>query len=269
MLEKRCALCDQIVFQNYKLTNSDHPWYHCACGCVFHDKAFEPEKVFTPEHNARLLELKGYEERARYFARVYGPIIEERIYGRKVLDVGLGSDILLQEWERRGWVVDGIDLCPNPYITGNFETYDFWKEDEKAGRDPSRYDLIWMGDVLQCFRNPVAAVYKAYNLLNPSGILFVVTPNTDLMRKGRIGGWGHWNQDENRHFVSYDILRDIFGRCDESLSGRMKVIYADEHVTSKRFVSYSNMHVMAQKQKIEDFAPLPSVKVEQVADAAA
>lgn len=247
MFETRCKLCDQIVYQNYKLTNSEHLWYHCACGCMFHDDKTPAEEVFTVEHNKKLSEIKSHEDRAKYFARVYGPIIEERIYGRKMLDVGYGTDVLIKEWERRGWCVDGIDVCPNSYISGNFESFDFWKE----GHD--RYDLIWMGDVLQCFNDPVKAIYKAYNLLNPNGLLFIVTPNTKLMRKGRVSGWGHWDQKENKQFISIDILKDILARCDESLTGRMKIIYEDDHVTSKRFITCSNMHLIAQKQKIEDF----------------
>lgn len=259
MFEKRCKLCDQIVYQNYKLTTSEHLWYHCACGCMFHDDKTSAEEVFTPEKIGKLKEIKEYEERAKYFARVYGPLIEERIYGRKMLEVGFGMDVLLKEWERRGWVVEGIDVCPNSYISGNFESYDFWKE----GHD--RYDLIWMGDVLQCFQDPVKAIYKAYNLLNPNGLLFICTPNTNLMRKNRITGWGHWDQKENKQFISVDILKDILARCDESLTGRVKVIYEDDHVTSKRFITYSNMHILAQKQKIEDYAPAEiEVKTETV-----
>lgn len=257
MFEKRCKLCDQIVYQNYKLTNSDHLWYHCACGCMFHGNYVSPEEVFTKDHNEKLSQIKNHEDRAKYFARVYGPLIEERIYGRKLLDVGFGTDILMNEWQRRGWVVNGIDICPNDYITGNFESYDFWKQ----GHD--RYDMIWMGDVLQCFVDPVKAIYKAYNLLNPNGILFIITPNTDLMRKNRISGWGHWDQRENKQFISYGILKDILNRCDESLTGKIKIIYSDENLTSKRFITYSNMHVIAQKQKIEDFSPISDIEVKQ------
>ena len=79
MFEKRCKLCDQIVYQNYKLTNSEHPWYHCACGCMFHEAVSKPEDVFTVDYNKKLSEIKSHEERAKYFARVYGPLIEEVI----------------------------------------------------------------------------------------------------------------------------------------------------------------------------------------------
>lgn len=260
MFEKRCKLCDQIVYQNYKLTTSEHLWYHCACGCMFHDDKTPAEEVFTVEHNKKLSAIKNHEDRAKYFARVYGPLIEEKIYGRKLLDVGFGTEVLLNEWEQRGWVVQGIDVCPasinKPHlIQANFETYDFWKE----GCD--RYDLIWMGDVLQCFQDPVKALYKAYNLLNPHGLLFIVTPNTNLMRRNRISSWGHWDQKENKQFISIDILKDILSRCDESLTGRVKILYEDENVTSKRFITYSNMHVLVQKQKIEDFVSPSDITV--------
>lgn len=224
---------------------------------MFHESASKPEEVFTAEYNKKLSEVKSHEERAKYFARVYGPLIEERIYGRKLLDVGFGTTVLMKEWEDRGWIVDGIDVCPNEYITGNFENYDFWKNTN------TRYDLIWMGDVLQCFQDPVKAIYKAYNLLNPNGILFIVTPNTALMRANRVSGWGHWDQKENKQFISYKQLKEIFGKCDEDLTGRMKIIYSDENVTSKRFITYSNMHVMAQKQKIEDIMRISDITVKE------
>jgi len=256
MSDKRCKICDQTVYQNYKLISSDKLWYHCACGYMFHDKVTNSEEVYTQERADKLKGIKSYEDRTKYFARVYGPIVEERIYGRRLLDVGYGNDTLMKTWEERGWVVSGIDIFKNDYITGDFETYDFWKNEHE------RYDMIWMSDVLQCFQDPVKAIYKAYNLLNPNGILFIVTPNTAVIRRNSIISWGHWDQDENKQFISYKMLEDVLARCDESLSGKASVIYKDEYVTSKRFITYSNMHVMVQKQKIEEYVKMPEVTFE-------
>lgn len=255
-MSKRCKLCDRIVHQTYKLTTSDKLWYHCQCGCMFNDHFETAEEVFTPEHNKKLLEIKSYEERYDYLIRVYAPLIEEKVYGRKMLDVGFGAPALMQGFEKRGWIAEGIDVMPNDHIQANFESYDFFQK----GHD--RYDLIWMGDVLQCFQDPVKAIYKAYHLLKPFGILFIITPNTDLMRANRVPAFGHWDLRENNQFLSEGLVHEILDRCDESLTGRMKVVYCDPEITSKRFITCNNMHMMAQKTKIEDIPNLSDIKVE-------
>lgn len=257
MMHPRCRLCDREVYQQVKAKQKDAQvadWMVCQCGALSHH--YHPkESPFNAKYAQALADLKMVDDRYGYFVRIYAPLIEELTYGRKMLDVGFGIPVILKQFEARGWVVDGIDVIPNDYTTGDFETFDFVNE----GKD--RYDLIWMGDVLQCFNNPLAAVIKAYNLLNPNGILFISTPNSDLIKSQPMPHFGHWNAEENKIILSAGLLRDMISRVDESMTGRFRIVLMDDEIVSHRFITWNSMHMIAQKRKIESFV-LPSDLVE-------
>ena len=249
MLEAdRCPLCDSRIYVQYMI--SEVPFGFCPCGALFNSKGVD-QSIFNKEYIDVLKDRKFGGEHYEYFVRIYMPLVEEKTYGRDFLDVGFGVDNIINLLTDRGWNCDGIDLVNNGHITADFEHYDFAKQPKAH-----RYDFILMGNVLQSFKDPVKAIYKAYNLLNPDGILFISTPNTDTIRDNTIRNFGHFSIRENNCFINYDILNKIFGKCDESMNGRMEVLFADKNVTSKRFGIWNVMHVMAQKKKIEDIPHL-------------
>lgn len=242
----RCPQCQEIVFQQYSLTKNEQEtvnWLYCRCGFMFHQIEVEASKVWTPEYIKEYEDKKFIKERVEYYVRLYAPIIEEKTYGRRMLDVGFCSPMLMQEMERRGWLTAGIDLIPNKYVTGDFMTETF---------DGERFDLIWMGDFLQCLKDPIQAIYKAYQLLRPNGILVIITPNTDNIRRNYIPQWGHWDMETCKSFINERILREALIKCEPSFNGRMQIIYMDPSNQSSRFVSWNNMHAIIQKTKIEE-----------------
>lgn len=244
--ETRCPRCEEIVFQVYSLTkNEGNPvhWYHCRCGCMFHTQDIDLSNVWTPAYRSEYEDKKFIKERLHYYIRLYAPIIEELTYGRRMLDVGFCTPILMDEMKRRGWITTGIDLIPNEYVAGDFMTETFEGE---------RFDLIWMGDFLQCLKDPIAAIYKAYQLLRPNGILVIITPNTDNMRRNYIPQWGHWDMETCKSFINERILREALIKCEASFNGKMQILYMNPSNQSSRLISWNNMHMIAQKTKIEE-----------------
>lgn len=254
----RCPLCKNLVYQEFSLAKSKDEsvsFGYCRCGCIFNSQDTD-KSVYTSEYLKKLADIKYADERYEYICRIYMPLIEEQTYGRDVLDVGCGSGAILKLLEKRGWNTDGIDLCPgNGYIEGDFEQYDFFAN----GKD-YRYDLVIMNDSLQCMKDPVKAIYKAYALLKPNGILFINCPNTDLIRNGAVREFGHFNIKEVSTLINYSILDRILAKCDEAMDGNMRVIFADKEVISKRFTTWNTMHVIAQKKKIEDILTIEDMK---------
>ena len=241
-----CKLCGRRVFHNYLLKNTASEqditsrWYHCSCGCVFN--LYKPDKPYTIEYRKQFEDIKEVKNRYDWYIRNYVTIAEEKTYGRKFLDVGFGVDYVIQEMRKRGWVGTGIDIIPNDLITGDFETFDFGS---------SQFDLIWLGDVLQCFDDPMKALRKAYNLLYPDGLMFIVTPNTDLIKDGKIQEWGHWDLETNRQFFSMNLLKTMISKVDMNTSGNLRLLYADNNC-SQRFPSWNNMHLLLQKEMHEN-----------------
>jgi SAM-dependent methyltransferase len=247
MIHPRCRLCDREVYQQVRAKQKCGDiadWMICQCGALSHQ--FKVEKTpFNLEYVEHLKRYKMAEERYGYFVRTYAPLIEELTYGRKMLEVGFGVPYIMKAFESRGWIIDGIDIIPNEFTTGDFESFDFLNE----GKD--RYDLIWMGDVLQCLNDPMAALIKAYNLLNPNGLLFICTPNAGLLQSQPMPHFGHWNAEENKIIISSAILMEMLGRVDESMTGRCRVVFMNDEIVGHRFITWNSMHVIAQKRKIE------------------
>lgn len=257
----RCPLCVEIVHSQYGLTNVEGGqanWYHCRCGFMFHNTSTDLTKVYTKEYRTKREDLKFIKDRLHYYIRMYAPIIEEHTYGRRMLDVGYTTPILMQEFERRGWLTCGVDIIPSDdYLTADFMSDEFDRmlstyDDKGNLASRERFDLIWMGDFLQCVKDPVKAIYKAYDLLRPNGILVIITPNTDLIRRNVIPAWGHWSMEDNQSFINERILREALTKCDASFNGRMEILYLDKSNQSNRFPSWNNMHCIAQKVKIEE-----------------
>lgn len=259
--ELRCPNCEELIYAQYGLTKNEKEqvcWYHCRCGFMFHAPLAEPGKIYTPKYREEREGLKFIKERLHYFIRLYAPIIEEKTDGRRMLDVGYTTPIVMQEMERRGWLTAGVDLIPSEdYLSMNFMSKEFdhaLSEFDKKGHliSRERFDLIWMVDFLQCVSDPVRAIYKAYDLLRPGGILFIVTPNTDLIRRAPIAAWGHWDMEDNQAFINEHILRQALIKCEASFNGHMDILYFDKSNQSTRFPSWNNMHCIAQKTKIEE-----------------
>jgi hypothetical protein len=168
---------------------------------------------------------------------VYGSFIEEIAYGRKFLDVGFCLDYNIKQMRERGWLSTGIDLFKNDYHAGDFLTYDWGKE---------KFDLIKMSGYLQCVNDPVSHIKRAFELLNNSGVLFVTTPDTDMIREGMFPDWGHWNAKECRQHINIDILTDMLRKCGEDLASKFEIKLVNRDY-SKRFPSWNTVHVIAQK----------------------
>lgn len=243
-MNTNCPLCNSKVYQSVKtkskIKDTDNfetaVWLLCQCGCVF-SEGFD-QSVFNEAYHKNYEEMKSAKERQEYYFYVYGNLIEELTYGRKALDVGYCVDYHIKMLRARGWLATGIDLIEHKdYQTGDFLSFDFGKE---------RFDFIKMTDFLQCVKDPLRAVKKSYELLYPQGVLLISTPDTDLIKDNYFPNWGHWNAKENRQYYNEKILRGMLAKCGDDLSGgfEVKLVHRD---ISKRFPSWNNIHIIAQK----------------------
>ncbi len=98
--------------------------------------------------------------------------------GRRLLDVGVGTGLLIHLARQAGWDASGVDICAEaaeraqkefgvPVAVGDFES---------AGL-AGGYDAITMADVLEHSRDPRAFLVRALGMLAPGGVLYVGVPN--------------------------------------------------------------------------------------------
>ena len=235
-----CPSCAAIISQCYymvdKSTNKKSRWFSCRCGVVFN--AQKPTKVYDEkywlEHNKYDAKQKDSYE---YPIRIYAPIAEELVYGRRVLIVGRPNTYQEEAFRERGWVTTVIDknTCMNEsdnLIASDFETYQF--------PENIKYNMIWFYDVIECFSNPIGALELCKNIMPEDGLVFVSTPDTDLINTRSNSCFIHWKADE--HYVMWN-KRSLSKHMDSIGFNTIMCRTNLEH----RFNSWDNIHGLYQR----------------------
>ncbi len=227
-----CPVCGEKIKTSFTVKEEDGTsvdWLWCVCGSIFHQKGIKKD-YFNEDYLKEIKEFKMVEDRYHLITRTYVPLVEELTYGRKFLDVGFGLPILIEDMRKRGWVSDGIDLIKNDYITGDFETYRF----------TDKYDFIFMGHVLESLKNPIGALYKAHELLNPSGVLMVMSIDAEAVWVTGMSQFGHWQSKEKWLFFSERQFKKVVKRLGYNIILKRKNF-------AKRWLAWNDFHVICQK----------------------
>ncbi len=164
----------------------------CTCGLVFIDPLPSEAEVAAREAEAFRGELLA-ETRAMFDAYGRGyrdddPVVRaftrhlatlgRLAAGRRLLDVGVGTGLLVHLARQAGWDAAGVDICAEAaaraarefgvaVAVGDFLAVDL----------PGAYDAITMADVVEHSRDPCAFLARARALLAPGGVLYVGVPN--------------------------------------------------------------------------------------------
>jgi 2-polyprenyl-3-methyl-5-hydroxy-6-metoxy-1,4-benzoquinol methylase len=136
-----------------------------------------------------MVEERGRRRTARRLLDRLGKYVPE---GR-LLQVGCGYGLLLDEARRRGYAVEGVE----PSI----EAAGYAREQlglpvrplalEEADLRGERYDAILLVDVLEHLGDPRAALDRLPELLVPAGVLVIVTPDPSSLT-ARLAGANWW-----------------------------------------------------------------------------
>jgi SAM-dependent methyltransferase len=150
--------------------------------------------LYRGMHDSRYLdEERGRRRTAR---RLLAAL--ERHAGRRgrLLDVGCGHGLLLDEARAAGWEVEGLELSREAAsyarslgLAVSERPIDSLVE----GRPRRRYDAIVLADVLEHLDDPLGALDACRSLLSAGGVLCVVTPDP-ASRMARVTGarwWGY------------------------------------------------------------------------------
>jgi SAM-dependent methyltransferase len=120
------------------------------------------------------------EERGRRItARRLLDLLAGQVPGGRMLEVGCGHGLLLDEARRRGYEVEGIELSEEAARHARDALGLPVREIslEHRGLDRERYDVIVMIDVLEHLDDPTGAIRRCHELLAPGGALLVATPD--------------------------------------------------------------------------------------------
>jgi 2-polyprenyl-3-methyl-5-hydroxy-6-metoxy-1,4-benzoquinol methylase len=112
------------------------------------------------------------------------------IQRKKFLDVGCGEGFVLKFFKDSGWEIAGVDFSTHGIRTKNPELESFiiqgdvYEELNSLKEKGSKFNVIFLGNVLEHVLDPVALVDQLKHLLEKDGLLVITVPNdfSDLQR---------------------------------------------------------------------------------------
>lgn len=122
-------------------------------------------------------------------------IINDRLYhlrkycqGGKLLDIGCGTGVFLNEARESGWEVSGIDIAEDAvkYAQEKFKLEVFQGELESINLPEAYFDVITMWDLIEHLKNPLDTLKKANKIMKDNGKIIILTPNENSLLKKAI-----------------------------------------------------------------------------------
>ena len=191
--------------------------YRCeSCGTVAQPSLPHGDALLDLYRHMRDEHYLDEEEGRRAAARrLLGEIGKYAPRGR-LLDVGCGHGLLLDEARRRGYEVEGLELSEHAaaHARGRLRlpVHARTLGQLVADPEPPRYAAIVLADVIEHLDEPATAIDHCAALLEPDGVLCIVTPDPGS-RTARVAGAGWWGYlPAHTYLLPRRTLRELLER---------------------------------------------------------
>jgi 2-polyprenyl-3-methyl-5-hydroxy-6-metoxy-1,4-benzoquinol methylase len=174
---------------------------------------------------------------------------------RNLLDIGCGKGDLLKIASNNGWDITGIELSPLAVQQANTllgETKVQVGDLQSINLSDSTYNLITSYHVIEHLLDPIDNLVKIRQLLHPSGIAFIETPNINsLGAKVRGKKWSHIIPPEH---INYFNSKSLAFALKKAGFQRYKIFTNTPPIIES--IENWNVVLKAVATKIYDIAPL-------------
>ena len=165
------------------------------CGFVYAHPRIETQDVLSAYIHMHDENYIKEEVGRRASARIILNLLEKFCKDKgRLLDIGCSTGFLLNEAQKRGWEVAGVELSEwaAEYAKKNFHLNIYNTNLEKAGIPENSYDVVVMQDTIEHLLNPRGVLEEINRILKPGGILYVNTPDieSNSSRLLRAKWWG-------------------------------------------------------------------------------
>ena len=133
--------------------------------------------------------------------------IERHAPRGRMLEVGCGHGLLLDEARRRGWAVEGLELANAS--REHARSLGLEVRDQTLEEAEGVYGAVVLADVLEHLDDPVAALRQIADLLAPGGVTLIVTPDP-ASRTARLAGSRWWGYlPSHTYLIPHTTLRGL------------------------------------------------------------
>lgn len=222
-----CNLCGSETHQPYCPENGLGLVQCQNCGFVFVSPRPAAEELYalyseTYFHNndSGVVGYSDYikdEVNIRKTARRRLQHLEQFIQPGKLLDVGCATGFFIDEAQKRGWSVEGLDVSSFgvEYARSHFDLNAHQGALTSLGLEAENYDLVTMWDVIEHVPDPTAYINEAARLLRRGGVISLATPDVDSL-PARLAGrrWvGFKLSEEHVYYFSVKTLSQMLERA--------------------------------------------------------
>ena len=125
----------------------------------------------------------------------------------RLLEVGCGHGLLLDEARKRGWAVEGLELADASREHARSLGLDV--RDQTLEEAEGTYGAVVLADVLEHLDDPVGALRRSRGLLAPGGVALIVTPDP-ASRTARLAGSRWWGYlPSHTYLIPHATLRGL------------------------------------------------------------
>jgi SAM-dependent methyltransferase len=182
------------------------------------------DPLFSEDELKKFYDGEFYEnERSDYFIRMeedkewwmlryrhYFELLEAHTPGRRILDIGSGPGYFLEAGAGRGWQALGFEpsrlACDYTRARGLDVVHGFFSAENARGLQ--LFDVISLSMVLEHVRDPIGLIEEARRLLNPGGLLLLISPNDFnplQMTLWKTFGFRPWWVNPKHHLNYFDL----------------------------------------------------------------
>lgn len=240
-----CPFCgeNQEVLVNGHYPQKDNPeqvyidpdlgYSFCNCKNIFYTKWPNIKQEVYDDKYVKRYEGGNINRLLRKYVIHYWDFFKDK---KSILDIGSINDGILDESADRGLVCWGLDIVERPskypMIFGDLEKTEI--------KDKRKFDIITASHVFEHFKNPIKALEKCYEALNPGGVLFIAMPDPYFIDFKNPYMWGHW------HIREHHIMWDMDSWADEMKSIGLKIVLKQRNV-DPFFICTGDFHVIGEK----------------------
>ena len=178
----KCILCGSAKLKPVK--EDKKPWLvRCGeCGLVF-----SRQIPSTKELQEYYVDYTDYDyvndvTRNRYLQWIDGLAPARKT--NRMLDVGCGDGIFLEQAIKRGWEVHGTEYAEKWVTRCRAKGIQMEQGSLDASHyEPESFDVIVLLEVIEHINNPVEELTVAKSLLRKGGIIFITTPNYNSLSR--------------------------------------------------------------------------------------
>lgn len=95
----------------------------------------------------------------------------------RVLEIGCSTGIMLSLLQKRGFVVQGVEVSKNAIDVARKKGIDVLIGDFNKLKINEKFDVVILNHTLEHLDNPLEVVEKINSLLSPGGLLYIDVPN--------------------------------------------------------------------------------------------